>query len=185
MRDPGFSDGLLFEALFLRGVQVTPDLRTALLGIGVDLDRLERRYPSPVWLAAIDLARSYLYAGRLSTHDADHELGRKFLSGFLRSGSGRLLAAVLPFMTIERVLERLPRYVQMGRDDLDVEVTFLEPNLVTIDVVQPTEARPWFFAGMVEAGLDRLSRPHGITVEPGDEYSFSLVVRWAADEPRS
>jgi uncharacterized protein (TIGR02265 family) len=181
VRDPGFSDGLLFEALFLRGVQVTPDLQTALLGIGVNLDQLEPRYPSPVWLASIDLARGYLYAGRLSVEDADRELGRKFLSGFLRSGSGRLLGAVLPFMTIERVLERLPQYVRLGRDDLEVEVTFIEPTLAKVAVTQPTEARPFFSAGLLEAGLDRLSRPHTITVEPGDDYSFSLIVRWTPD----
>lgn len=177
-RRPGFSDGLIFEALFLRGLQVTPDLRTALLGIGVNLDQLETRYPAAVWLAALDLARSYLYPQALSLDEADRELGRKFLSGFLRTGSGRLLAAVLPFMTIERVLERFPRYVTMGRDDLEIDVIFVEPTLVRLEIVQPTQARPFFFAGMLEAGLDRLSRPHAITIEPGDAFSFCLVVQW-------
>lgn len=102
----GHTQASFFEARFLHGLDTPGELAAALAEIGVDLADLAPRYPSTVWTAAIDLARSYLYATAPSIETADRELGRKFLAGFLRTVPGRLLAAVLPFMTAHSLLLR-------------------------------------------------------------------------------
>jgi uncharacterized protein (TIGR02265 family) len=173
----GTTDASAFEALFIRGVSPPPDLRIALLGIGVDLDGLEMRYSSVQWIAAIDLGRSYLFPGAPSVDEAERELGRKFTAGFLRTLPGRLLGAVLPFMTPESIVHRLPRYVRMGRDDLDLAVERLGERLWRIVITDPATARPNFFAGMMEAGLERLSTPSSVEVQELDELRFELLLR--------
>lgn len=175
----GFTDGSVFEALFLRGVDTPADLREALLGIGVDLSALQPRYPSMLWIAAIDLARGYLYPTSTSLEPAERELGRKFFAGYLRTVSGKLLGAVLPFMTIASVLHRLPRYVRMGRDDLQIEVREEAPGRVRLLVSDPATARPWFFVGLVEAGLDRLTTPYLLELTSVDAFRFEALVTWS------
>lgn len=168
--------------MFIRGVTPPPDLRIALLGIGVDLDALELRYSSVQWIASIDLARSYLFPNAPSVDEAERELGRKFLSGYLRTMSGRLLGAVLPFMTPEAVVQRLPRYVRMGRDDLDLLIEQRSPTSSRIVVTDPATARPFFFAGMVESGLERLSVPTTVTVTSIDDLRFEVLLNYGPPE---
>lgn len=174
----GHTQAAFFEALFLYGVDTPPELAATLAGIGVDLAELAPRYPSTVWNAAIDLARSYLYATASSKETADRELGRKFLAGFLRTVPGRLLLAVLPFMTARSLLLRSNRYVRLGRDDLTIEFEEGREGGVRLLVVDPATARPFFFAGAVEAALDRTSTATRLIIEPVDAWRFELHVTW-------
>ncbi len=176
----GTTEGFVFESFFLRGLDTPPELRRALLGIGVDLDALLPRYPSPVWIASIDLARSYLYASASSLETAERELGRKFVAGYFRTVVGRMLSAVLPFMTPSSLMHRLPRYVRMGRSDLEIDVEDQSPTSTRLTVADPATARPWFFAGMVEAGLERLGSPCRLNVVQRDTWRFELLVTWSS-----
>ena len=176
----GITEGLVFEALFLRGLDTPPELRRALSGIGVDLDQLAPRYPSTLWIASIDLARSYLYPHASSSEAAERELGRKFMAGFFRTVTGRVLAAVLPFMTISSVAQRLPRYYRMGRNDFVMDVEEVGPREVRIHVADPATARPWFFAGMTEAGLERVGAPFRLEMMPRDTWRFEVSLSWSA-----
>lgn len=176
----GTTEAFVFESFFLRSLDTPAELRRALLGTGVELDALLARYPSPVWIAAIDLARSYLYAGSSSLEAAERELGRKFLAGYFRTVTGRILSAVLPLMTPSALMQRLPRYVRMRRSDLQIDVEDQGPGVTCLRVCDPATARPWFFAGMVEAGLERLGSPCRLTVVPRDAWRFELLVTRAS-----
>lgn len=174
----GYTDASVFEALFVRGLDCPIELKVALSGIGVDLENLLAKYPSPVWIASIDLARSYLYAASTSNEAAERELGRKFFAGFVRTITGRLLDAVLPFMTARRLLLRLPRYVRMGREDVFIETEEDADTRLRVLVVDPANARPWFFAGMIEAALDRLREPYRLEIKEVDLWRFEVFVTW-------
>jgi uncharacterized protein (TIGR02265 family) len=173
------TDAAVFEALFLRGGDVPPGLRAALLGVGVDLDALAPRYPSSTWTAAVDLARSYLAPGAGSIAAAERELGRRCTAGYLTTVTGRLLAEALPVMTFESVLARLGRYVRMGRDDIVVDVVESGPGRARLIVTDTQATRPWFFVGLVEAGLELLDTPFQVSLEPLSGLQFALVVTWA------
>lgn len=175
----GHTEASFFEALFLHGVECPPELVAALAGIGVELGSLKPRYPSTTWIAAIDLARSYLYPQASSKETADRELGRKFLAGFLRTLPGRLIGAVLPFMTGRSLLMRAGRYSRMGRDDLTVEFEEGAAGAVRLLVVDAATARGHFFQGAVEAALDRTATPTRVVLEPVDAWRFELHIRFA------
>jgi uncharacterized protein (TIGR02265 family) len=168
-----------FEALFLKVIDTPPELARALSGIDVDLENLQPRYPSTVWVAAIDLARSYLYATSASREVAERELGRKLFAGFVRTVSGRLFGAALPLLTVSRFLRLAGRYVTIVRDDLFVDAEDGHDGGMRLLVVDPAEARPYFFAGTIEASLERLNTPFRIEVHPFDPWRFELHVNWS------
>lgn len=172
----GHTEASFFEALCVQGLDCPPELVAALGGIGVDLQSLAPRFPSTTWVAAIDLARSYLYADASSVEAADRELGRKFLAGFLRTIPGRLVAAVLPFMNARTLLARANRYGRLGRDDMTVEYEDGRDGGGRLLVVDPATARPYFFQGMFDAALDRTATPSRTTLELVDAWRFELHV---------
>jgi uncharacterized protein (TIGR02265 family) len=173
--EEGTTSALAFEGLFLRGLEPSEDLRLALGGIGVELDALEPRYPSTVWIAAIDLARSYLAGVSGDPDVTERLLGRACFDGALRTLSGRLLAVTIPLMTVRSILARLELYLRMGRDDLSVD--FHEDAAgYCLRVTDPATARPQFFAGLVEAALDLTGGRYALTVEPVDECRFDVRV---------
>lgn len=175
----GHTEASFFEALFVHGVECPPELVAALAGIGVELGALRPRYPSTTWIAAIDVARSYLYPQASSKELADRELGRKFLAGFLRTIPGRLVGAVLPFMSGRSLLMRAGRYTRLGRDDLSVEFEEGSDGGARLLVVDAATARAHFFQGSVEAALDRTASPSRVTLEEVDAWRFELHVRFA------
>ncbi|MEW5737353.1 MAG: DUF2378 family protein [Myxococcota bacterium] len=174
----GHTEDSHFEALFLHGLDTPPELRAALATIGVDLERLVKRYPSTLFNASVDLARSYLYATASSREAADRELGRKFAAGFMRTIPGKLLNVALPFLSIRALLSRLPRYARLGRDDLTVETEPGQDGGLRLLVVDPATARPFFFLGALEQALDRLSQPYRTTLVQVDAWRFEVHVTW-------
>lgn len=171
----GTTSALAFEALFLVGLPAADDLRLALEGIGVELERLEARYPSPVWIAAIDLARGYVAATDGDADATERRLGRACFEGALRTLSGRLLAVAIPLMSVRSLLSRTGLYLRMGRDDLAVEFDE-EAGGYVLRVTDPAAARPQFFAGLMEAALDRLDVRYSLTVHQHDEHRFDVRV---------
>lgn len=175
----GQTEAAVFEALFLHGLNAPPELVAGLTGIGVDLANLKPKYPSTTWIAAVDVARSYLYPDASSKETADRELGRKFLAGYLRTIPGRLVSAVLPFMSGRSLILRTGRYVRMGRDDMTIEFEEGRDGSVRLLVVDPATARPHFFQGALEAALDRTATASRVSLEQVDAWRFELHVRFA------
>lgn len=171
----GTTSALAFESLFVEGLPADDDLRLALEGIGVELENLEPRYPSSVWIAAIDLARGYLAASDGDADVTERRLGRACFDGVLRTLSGRLLAVVIPLLSVRSLLARTGLYMRMGRDDLTVDFDEEGAGYV-LRVTDPTSARPQFFAGLMEAALDQLEVGYTLTAHQLDEHRFEVRV---------
>jgi uncharacterized protein (TIGR02265 family) len=173
--EEGTTSAMAFEALFLRGLEASEDLRLALGGIGVELDALEPRYPSAVWIAAIDLARSYLAGASGDSEATERRLGRACFDGALRTLSGRLLAVTIPLMSVRSLLARAELYLRMARDDLWVD--FDEgASGYRLRVTDPATARPQFFSGLLEGAMSLVGKPCAIAVEQLDEHRFEVRV---------
>lgn len=72
----------------------------------------------------------------------------------------------------------------MGRDDLTIEYEEGCHGGVRLLVVDPATARPFSFAGAVEAALDRTSTATRLTIEPVDAWRFELHVTWGGEGVR-
>jgi hypothetical protein len=53
------------------------------------------------------------------------------------------------------------------------------PGRARLTVTDRVAMRPWFFVGLVEAGLDRLGTPFRVELEPLSDLHFAIVVTWA------
>ncbi len=165
-----------FEGLFVRALPPEPAFHADLKAMGVDVERLLPQYPVKVWNEAVAVARRHFFPGH-TVQQADWQLGRLFIQGFLDTLAGRVAGAILPVVGPARMLERTQRSFAMARSNFRV----------TVQVVGETERRllfedmspqPEFTGGIIEAGLERTWVRAEVTVEDRQATSFLLRVRW-------
>jgi uncharacterized protein (TIGR02265 family) len=101
----------LFDGLFGRALEMTPDLELGLRLLGYDVHAPCSRYPIELWSDCLLLAT--MQCPRENEHLALERLGRKFIEGWFETLLGKLIdLSVLPFVSLRALLERLPALVE-------------------------------------------------------------------------
>ncbi|MBF5045747.1 MULTISPECIES: DUF2378 family protein [Myxococcaceae] len=168
---------LLFESLFVRGLEVDAALAADLRAAGFDAQHVQVRYPAQVFTRCVAVAQRRLYPG-LSEEAAQRELGHAFVRGFLKTLVGRVIGAMLPLMGPQRLLGRMPEYMRLGDAPLSVKLRELGPHDYALDYTHETQALPHLLAGIVEEALALTRTVAQVETQVHDAKRFTLRARW-------
>jgi len=168
--------GSMFAGLFVRALPPEPAFHADLKAVGVDVEKLLPQYPIKVWFEAMAVARRH-YFSEQTQQQADWQMGRLFVQGFLDTLAGRVAGALLPMLGPARMLDRAERNISMGRPDIRVTVQVVGETERLL-LFENTEPRPEFTAGSIEVGLERARARAKVTVEDRQATSYVLRVRW-------
>lgn len=178
MAPSSMAQGSMFEALFNRGLHPEGAFADALREVGYDVLHPRPEYPTPVWVKALEVARRHAFP-QDSVAAAYRKLGRQFTDGFLSTLAGKVVAVALPFMNAESFLKRMPRYMQLGRSDVSMEVE-LQPGgrAARARLVDPFGVPAEFMAGVLEVGLEKVRSPGRVEATTLDATRYELALTW-------
>jgi uncharacterized protein (TIGR02265 family) len=173
-------DYVFFEALFVRGLEVTGPLEQAMRERGFDRRVPQARYEAKVLEECLELARA-AHLADLSAEDGLRELGKRFVIGFRETLVGTVLTAALPLLGPRRMLEQVPKRLPRVRSDLELT---LESGSGDVRVLRAKDSRPKlgaFFAGVIQQGLEVAgARGHSVRLEPlADGYRLHVTLATA------
>ena len=166
----------MVEGLF-RARPADETLAHALLKLGVDVKRLEPKYPSLTWAKVLEAVRLHWFPG-LGPDDGMYQVGLEFSRGFQSTIGGKMVLATLPLLSPMTLLMRWPRLVKLGRSDLDFSATQVGPKAVRIDSTDPAAVSPHFSVGILAFMFERLKVSPRLRVERRSQESFSLHYEW-------
>jgi uncharacterized protein (TIGR02265 family) len=113
-------DGLLNRTV---GARMTPELKTRLKSIGVDLDqKLKPAYPPEVFQAAVDACCELLFPG-VPMREAQTQLGGQMVDGYGATLFGKALMQMTRLLGPKRTLERLPQSLRGGNNFSEAKLT--------------------------------------------------------------
>ncbi len=171
------ADGSMFEAMLVRALTPNPGLSAELATLGVDPNRLDTAYPTPVWVKTLEAVRRHHY-GAMSTELAYRRIGKDFAAGYLNTIVGKVLLAALSFMSPRRFLERAPSYMHMGRRDLDVSLESVSDHEGRLRFKDPFGVPPGFPMGIFDEAFERMKSKVSVRVETRAPGDFDLVFSW-------
>ena len=166
------------EGLYLRALKgrITPELRTALHQLGLDVDHVLPAYALDTWEHSLRVTCGHLFPDK-ALDDAMAELGRQLIAGYQDTAIGKAIFPLMRILGPARVLARMSRNFQSGNNYTDTRVTMLGPSEAVLwfnRVIQPA-----FYRGILEAGLFAAGAKE-LSVELGDRQGegFSFRIRW-------
>ena len=168
---------LLFESLFVRGLQVDDALAAELRAAGYDPQQMQVRYPNRVFNACVAAAHRHLYPA-LSVEAAHREMGHAYVRGFLKTLVGRVIGAMLPLMGPQRLLGRMPEYMRLGEAPLSASLRALGPQDYALDFEHDGNILPHMVAGIVEEALAQARTVASLETQVHDAKRFTLRARW-------
>lgn len=170
-------DYVFFEALFVRGLEVTGPLEQSMRERGFDRRVPQPRYEAKVLEDCLDLAR-VAHLGNLGDEEGMRELGRRFVVGFRDTLVGTVLTAALPLLGPRRMLAQVPKRLVRVRKDLELELESNEGDVLVLRGKDPRPRLGAFFAGVIEQGLEVAgAKGHAIRVEPRpDGYRLHVTL---------
>ncbi|HVE82175.1 MAG TPA: DUF2378 family protein [Myxococcales bacterium] len=170
------TDYAVFEGMFRRTLHVEPSspLADALREVGFDLRAPKGRYPSEVWDSALKVAARHQYPDRTEAEGL-LELGRRFTAGFFETIVGKVIASIIPFLGMERMMVRVPKFAAMTTSGMNLDVQREGDGRWRLRYRSRTLS-PEFLAGAVEGGLARTRMPVSVQIENRTAEGFDLVV---------
>ncbi len=171
------SEGSLFEALFERVLKPTGAFADELRRIGYDPAKTLAKYPTRVWLEAVEIACRFAFPG-LARPQAMRRVGRTVVEGFLGTLVGKVIGVGIPLIGPERAIMRLPTYISAGRKDLEIEVTMEAKRRARVVVVDAF-AVPEFMAGVIEAGMEKAGVTAKVEIVEVALPRYQLGVSWS------
>jgi uncharacterized protein (TIGR02265 family) len=166
----------MVEGLF-RARPADEALAQKLAKLGVDLKRLEPRYPSLTWAKVLETTRLHWFPS-LNADDGTYQVGLEFARGFQQTIGGKLVVATLPLLRPLTLLQRWPRMVKLGRSDVDFTATKTSSNSARIDSMDPAGVSPYFSVGILAFIFERLKVTPRLRVERPTPTSFVLHYEW-------
>lgn len=165
-----------FEGLFLRALEIQGPAREAVLRAGFDPDHPQEKYSVQVWNQTRVAVCEVMFP-QLPLEEAQRTLGRLFTEGFARTVVGRVLATAAPMLGAERVLARIPFYLRVAREDVEVTMEALGPRnwRATFEEEAPM---PPFVCGALEAILTLTRQEGRAQVIAQEGRKFVVDIRW-------
>lgn len=167
-------DGSLFEALY-RLRAPAGALAERLLALGVDPTTHARRYRADQWKAALTLYRDELFPLDYTT--GYRRLGYALAQAYAATFSGRLFMVALPMLTPLQLLRRWPRFVRMGRTDVELDVHEDGPHCLTVVSRDPHGVSIDVTHGMLDFVFERMGARVQVSDEARDDR-IATTYRW-------
>ncbi len=168
---------MVFECLFLKGLNADGALAGLLRAEGVDVHSLEREYPIRVLNRCVDVTCAHLYPD-LPIEDARLRLGRSFVQGFVQTLMGRVVAAGLPMLGPVRYLKRFPDHVLLDDSPLKVALVQLGERTFRMEFRNDFQVMSGFMSGVLLEWLKLARAEATITSERHSPMSFDLHITW-------
>ncbi len=168
------------ESLFSRlpSGALTRELRDAVRELGIDLDRpLLMAYPLAIWARVLEVTARTVYPSE-SAHDAHRLLGQRLIEGYVETGIGRALFALLKLIGPRRTLQRTAKAFRNGNNYCEATVTDLSPTefIVWMNEVGTV---PTLVAGVLQAGLTQAGATGvAVTVVQVDSAGMTYRDSW-------
>lgn len=140
-------DGIFNKGL---GARLTPELRKELLGIGLNLSRLEPAYPIETVRAGLELAHKRLFK-ELTLEQALFELGASSMRGYTDTLVGKALLGVIRLIGVRRSLLRMHLSMSAGNNYLVTNAEVLGPAAIQL-TFNDVSGMPSFYQGIIEEG---------------------------------
>jgi uncharacterized protein (TIGR02265 family) len=171
------TQGSFFEGLFVRALVAEGALADALRAAGVDVRRLQPRYPIEIWNEALQVAWKHRYS-HLAREAAYRELGRQLAHGFARTLVGRVVDMSLPLLGPERFVQRIPGFSRLDSFEYHVKVEPLGERRFRVSYREDPDAKPDFMAGLFEVGLRKTGVEPLVVVTRREPMGFDLDISW-------
>lgn len=172
--------GTVFEGLFREyNAVLTKRALDRLSDAGVDPRKpLQAGYPSDVWYAAVRILAEEQHPA-LSFNDATREVGRIFMRGYIQTGMGRPMFAVLRILGPMRSLKRMSRNFRTGDNFTETWLHEDAPGDVRLEINHAVI--PAFVQGILETGMEGVgAQESSVELLPiSGEHAFYRV-RWKA-----
>ena len=168
----------VFEGLFVHVLKVAPGSAFArdLSAVGFDVAHQALTYPTPVLKASLEVAARHVLPGR-PLEEAQRELGRRFVEGFLQTFAGKALGLLLPVFGPEGIIKRMPKFFSMGTVGSEMTVYQESPQCWRFEL-RDRHPLTDFDAGIIEAALTRVGVQPDVTVHERGAQHFALLLRW-------
>ncbi|MFO0597881.1 MAG: DUF2378 family protein [Myxococcaceae bacterium] len=153
----------LFEGLFIKALTPRGAFRDGLRQRGFDVDRPQLRYPVRVWVECVDLAATELHP-RLSRAAAWEALGETFAVGYFQTLIGKMISAMLPFLSARSFVLRSPHFIATGLQNANVELTWLDDRTARLVISGPGEMAGHLMTGVFRESFRRL-KVRGVKLE--------------------
>lgn len=174
------TEGSMFEGLFLRALRVesgsafASDLRSD----GFDVDAVLPNYDISVWVTCLDVAWRHVYPYE-SRDEAWRLLGRRFIEGYFKTAIGAVIAAVLPFMSPGRFIERVPFFLRTGLGGSNCEADLVRPGHARLTLFGPHRRSAILLGGVLEVCFERMGERVACAATELANDDSALEVRWA------
>jgi uncharacterized protein (TIGR02265 family) len=147
----------MFEGLYVNALRVPAEGSFAddLRAVGIELRELRSVYATDVWRDGLDVAWRHCYP-HLSRYEGWRRLGRDFINGYLQTVVGRFIASVLPLLTAERFVDRVPSFVRTGIGGSGCESVLMSPCSARVTLRGPHEGAAFLLAGVFEECFERM-----------------------------
>lgn len=113
------TDQSIFEGLFTRVLKPEGAFAQELAAVGYDPRHPQNRYPTTVWAASLRVAARHVFQGE-PEEVAMRKLGVMFIEGFYATIIGKMMGAMLPFVTAEGFIKRLPKLAASGASGIEI-----------------------------------------------------------------
>jgi uncharacterized protein (TIGR02265 family) len=177
--DSPLVDAAVFEGMFIRAVQPDPEFAAELREAGFNLAKIQPRYPAPVWVKALQIARRRLY-GDQQEEAGYRSLGNRFVEGYFETIIGKILSIPLALVSPDRVIQRLPKTWKAARPDVNVDPPVKEGPQRWRVHFHDQHSVPGFVAGIVEGASRRTTMGNNtkVEIERVTPQGFDLVITW-------
>lgn len=168
------------EAMFVRSLhdRSSPELRTALRGIGIDVEKkLPPAISREVWYQGIELVAKHGWK-ELPRADALRAMGRRLIENLEGTLLGKTFSPVMRLLGPQRLLLRVPFNMRSANNFATATVEVKGPRELIIETTDVGDA-PELFAGTLEellhwAGEKVVNVEFAVTTPPAARY----VIRW-------
>jgi uncharacterized protein (TIGR02265 family) len=127
-----------------------------------------------VWRAALNVASRHQFP-ELSLDEGHRRLGRLFSAGFFETIIGKVIGSVLPFMSMELRMARMPKFVSMTMSGVVMDVVREGERRYRLRYRSPLVPAD-FTAGAIEASEQKTKAPVEVLIENRSPEGFDIVV---------
>jgi uncharacterized protein (TIGR02265 family) len=168
-------DGSVFEALF-RLAKPEGALGAKLEALGVRADAGAHRFRAEQWLGALRVYREHLHPHEPTT--GFRTLGYALAKAYGATFSGRLMLLALPMLSPMQLLRRWPRFVRVGRSDVELEVTEHGERGAVIASRDPVDVPMELNLGLLDFVFEVLGERPQFDVERAADGWIRVTCRW-------